>query len=210
MTPVGAGFPRPHTSPTRAGRPRPYTTMIGFDANFDDMLRDLEKVIHVIEPAARAGIIAATGEALAASRDEMSELIYNEPETEVMRRSRSSGRVRKAALWKRKSNLLRNERAEFPRPGGPLEGRITNNMPYALPRHELEYPAKTPYFTLEGGSTPGGKGKGKAKKKTYKRVARMRPDRTAHWRLKARDRCEEAARAKFEAKFDQMLQGGGA
>jgi len=180
--------------------------MIELNANFEETLRDLEKVVHVIEPAARRGIIAATGEALKISRDELSASIYNKPETETMRRSRSSGRVRKVKLWKRKSNLLRGERAEYPRPGGKIEGRIHNNVPYAEDRHEKQYPAKTPYYTLEGGGTS----KGKSKRKVYKRVAKARLNRQARWREKARDRAESPARSAFEREFNNGMKAGGA
>lgn len=106
-----------------------------------------------------------------ASLRELSKKVYAIPETEILRRNRKTKRVRKEKMWKRTSDLYRAEAA-----GADYshlnEFRVIlgNNSPYAWRRHQLKYPAKTGYRTLDG------------RGKNARMVTKQRPDRTAHWR----------------------------
>lgn len=131
----------------------------------------LKNISQAFPDIVRKTLVDAAAVLHQASLRKINQLIYSIPETEVLRRDRKTGQVKKKKLWKRSSDLVRAEAAganyAYLR---DFRVVLSNNSPYAWRRHQLKYPAKTRVRTLTG----------RGKKATYTTIER--PDRTAHWR----------------------------
>ncbi len=160
--------------------------------NMPAVLEALAKKQAGAKVAAKAGLSAATARLFTLSHSKLAGQVYNKPETTALRLSRKTGRARQVQLWKRKGELLRQERADYTRLA-ELETRITNAAAYAAPREALQYPAKTPYKTRSGRS------------KRSPVIEKVRPDRTAHWRTEAAREGAAGVREEFAAAWAARL-----
>lgn len=175
---------------------------MGFDLthNCPQFALLMSKKGNLVSVVVRKGLTDATKILHVESLKQLSNQVYDQPETDALRRSRKTGRVRKVLLWKRSKNLYRAEakaadysklkefRTELVDPSA-----VDNRVVYAVRRHFLKYPAKTKYRTLSG----------RDKKATV--IHKERPNRTANWRADtvknvggaARDAIEKAVEIGF-------------
>lgn len=156
--------------------------------NFQGVATELKRVARNFPSLIAKGVVDATNILFQEDRTQLSELVYDRDETKVRRRNRKSGRIRVVKLWRRTSQLLRNERFYFRGAGSETEGTIDNRTPYAAARHEQKYPAKTQFRTLAGS--------GKKARSEW----RDRPNRSAPWRdISLANKGDQAADAFWRA-----------
>ncbi len=190
---LGADAAPKQATGNRRSLQQPATSMeIIVSHNMPAALEELAKKQAGARVAAKAGLTAATSRLFTLSHSKLAGQVYNKPETTALRLSRTTGRVRQVQLWKRKGELLRQERADYTRLA-ELETRITNAAAYAAPREALQYPAKTPYKTRSGRS------------KRSPVIEKVRPDRTAHWRTEAAREGAAGVREEFAAAWAARL-----
>lgn len=105
---------------------------IDVSSNAREVAKRLDSLAKSCPVTAKKGLTDATSIFYKGSRGRLSSLIYNQPIPKITRKR--SGRS--VPAWRRTSQLLRGERADYSNLEN-FETTIDNNTPYAAARHAL-------------------------------------------------------------------------